>query len=73
MKPRRYPVVDEEAGVVLGMVVFNRPPGAKRQDGSAYPRNLLTEIFVIEKGRIKGIYAAMHYMTPDNPDAPGWK
>ena len=73
VKPRRYPVVDEEAGVVLGMVVFNRPPGAKRQDGSAYPRNLLTEIFVIEKGRIKGIYAAMHYMTPDNPDAPGWK
>jgi hypothetical protein len=24
---RRYPIVDEEAGVVLGMVVFMRKPG----------------------------------------------
>ncbi len=70
---RRYPVVDEEAGVVLGMVVFNRPPGAKRRDGTPFPRNLLTEIFAVENGRIRGIYAAMHYMTPDNPKAPGWE
>jgi len=69
---RRFPVMDEEAGVALGMGVFNRPPGAKRSDGTIYPRNLLTEIFVVENGRIRGIYAAMHYMTPDNPDAPGW-
>ena len=27
---RRFPIVDEEAGVVIGMGVFNRPPGAKR-------------------------------------------
>ena len=58
---RRFPVVDEEAGVVLGMVVFNRPPGAKRRDGTPFPRNLLTEIFAVENGRIHGIYAAMHY------------
>jgi hypothetical protein len=70
---RRFPVVDEEAGVVLGMGVFNRPPGAKRSDGSIYPRNLLTEIFFVENGRIRAIYAAMHYMTPDNPNAPGWE
>ena len=69
---RRYPVVDEEAGVVLGMVVFNRPPGAKRGDGTPFPRNLLTEIFVVENGRIRGIYAAMHYLSPENPDAPDW-
>jgi hypothetical protein len=69
---RRYPVIDEEAGVVLGMVVFNRPPGAKRGDGTPFPRNLLTEIFVVENGRIHGIYAAMHYLSPENPDAPGW-
>ena len=69
---RRYPVVDEEAGVVLGMVVFNRPPGAKRADGTPFPRNLLTELFVVENGRIRGIYAAMHYLSPENPDAPGW-
>ena len=70
---RRFPVVDEEAGAVLGMVVFNRPPGAKRGDGAPFPRNLLTEIFVVENGRIGGIYAAMHYLVPDNPEAPGWR
>jgi hypothetical protein len=69
---RRFPVVDERAGVVLGMVVFNRPPGAKRPDGSPFPRNLLTEIFAMNNDRIQGIYAAMHYMVPDLPDAPGW-
>lgn len=69
---RRFPVIDEEAGVVLGMVVFNRPPGAKRPDGTPFPRNLLTEIFVMNDNRVKGIYAAMHYMIPDLPDAPGW-
>ncbi len=70
---RRFPVVDQQAGVVLGMVVFNRPPGAKRGDGSPFPRNLLTELFVVENGRIRGIYAAMHYLVPDNPEAPGWQ
>ena len=50
-----------------------RGGGAKRGDGTPFPRNLLTEIFVVENGRIRGIYAAMHYMTPDIPDAPGWK
>lgn len=69
---RRFPVVDEEAGVVLGMGIFNRPPGAKRPDGTPFPRNLLTEFFVLEDHRIRAIYAAMHYMTPDNPNAPGW-
>jgi hypothetical protein len=69
---RRFPVVDEQAGVVLGMVVFNRPPGAKRPDGTPFPRNLLTEIFAMEDNRIRGIYAAMHYMVPDIADAPGW-
>lgn len=72
VNPRRFPVVDEQAGVVLGIVVFNRPPGAKRSDGAPFPRNLLTEILAIEGGRIRGIYAAMHYLSPDNPNAPGW-
>jgi len=33
---------------------------------------LLTELFVVQNGRIRGIYAAMHYLSPENPDAPGW-
>ena len=69
---RRFPVVDEEAGVVVGMGVFDRPPGAKRADGTLWPRNLLTEVFTIDNGRITAIHAAMHYMTPDVPTAPGW-
>jgi hypothetical protein len=69
---RRFPVIDEQAGIVLGMAVFNRPPGAKRPDGTPFPRNLLTEVFAVEDNRIRGIYAAMHYLVPDLPDAPGW-
>ena len=62
---RRYPIVDEEAGVVLGMVVFIRPPG------SPLRRNLLTEWFSIDSGKLRGIYAAMHYLDPTKM-APNW-
>ena len=70
---RRFAVIDEEVGVVLGMGILERPPGAKRQDGSIYPRNLLSECVLNDGDQIRGIYAAMHYMTPDVADAPGWK
>jgi hypothetical protein len=69
---RRYPVVDEEAGVVMGTAVFNRPPGSKRADGTLWPRLLLTEFFPIEKGRFTAIYAAMFYLPADAVDS-GWK
>jgi hypothetical protein len=69
---RRYPVVDEEAGVVVGTAVFNRPPGAKRRDGTLWPRLLLTEFFPVEKGRFTAIYAAMFYLPPEAVDS-GWK
>jgi hypothetical protein len=69
---RRYPVIDEEAGVILGFAVFNRPPGATRNDGTPYPRNLLSELFVIQNSRIRSIFAIMHYMQPDNANAPAW-
>jgi len=62
---RRYPVVDEEAGVVLGIVLFIRQPGATAR------RNLLSEWFAIDDGKVRGIYAAMHYLAPSMP-APNW-
>jgi hypothetical protein len=62
---RRYPIVDEEAGVVLGMVVFMRKPG------TATRRNLLTEWFFVDDNRIKTIYAAMFYPPPEQP-VPNW-
>jgi len=62
---RRYPVIDEEAGAVLGLALFQRFPGVDMR------RNLLAEWFYVEQGKIRSIYAAMYY-----PDAeamlPNW-
>jgi hypothetical protein len=63
---RRYPVVDEEAGVVMSMTLFHRPPGVTLK------RNLLTEYFWEKQGKISAIYAAMYYLDPSAPDSPGW-
>jgi hypothetical protein len=63
---RRFPLVDEEAGVVMGTTIFHRPPG------STIKRNLLTEFFVGRNEKIESIYAAMFYLDPSAPDSPGW-
>jgi len=62
---RRYPVVDEEAGVVLGLAVFVRKPG------TATRRNAFSEWFVIENNKIRSIYSAMFYPAPEQP-VPNW-
>jgi len=62
---RRYPIVDEEAGVVLGLVLFERKPGV------AMRRNLLSEWFFIEQGKIRSIYASMFYPEQELM-APNW-
>jgi len=62
---RRYPIVDEEAGAVLGLVLFERKPGV------AIRRNLLSEWFFIEQGKIRSIYASMYYPAPEAM-APNW-
>jgi len=62
---RRYPVVDEEAGVVLAMAVFLRKPG------TATRRNALSEWFAIENNKIRSIYSAMFYPVPEAP-VPNW-
>lgn len=63
---RRFPLVDEEAGVVMGTTLFHRPPG------STLRRNLLTEYFHVRRGRIAAIYAAMYYLPPEAADSSGW-
>jgi hypothetical protein len=63
---RRFPLVDEEAGVVMGTTLFHRPPG------SSLRRNLLTEYFHIRNARITAIYAAMYYLPPEAADGTGW-
>lgn len=51
----RIPLVDEEAQMTLGLAVFIRRPG------SPTPRNVFSEWFNVEDGRIKTIYTAMFY------------
>lgn len=62
---RRYPVVDEEAGAVVGLALFQRKPGVNM------PRNLLAEWFYVDAGKIRTIYAAMYYPGPDAM-LPNW-
>lgn len=62
---RRYPIVDEEAGVVLGLGVFERKPGV------AMRRNAFSEWFVIEQGKIRAIYSSMFYPDQDAM-VPNW-
>lgn len=62
---RRYPVVDEEAGAVVGLALFQRKPGVNM------PRNLLAEWFYVDAGKIRSIYAAMYYPGPDAM-LPNW-
>lgn len=62
---RRYPVVDEEAGVALAIAVFLRKPG------TATRRNVFSEWFVIDKEKIHSIYSAMFYPPPEAP-VPNW-
>jgi hypothetical protein len=62
---RRYPVVDDEAGVVLAMAVFIRKPGTTTR------RNVFSEWFVIENQKIRSIYSAMFYPSGEMP-VPNW-
>lgn len=62
---RRVGFVDEQAGMVLGMAVFIRRPG------SPVPRNVFSEWFSIEDGKIRDIWTAMYYPPADRP-VPNW-
>jgi hypothetical protein len=62
---RRYPMVDEEAQVVIASAVFVRKAGDKRR------RNHFMEVFGVDGGRIRSVHAAMFYAAPDQP-LPNW-
>lgn len=62
---RRYPIVDEEAGVVLALAVFVRKPGTTTR------RNVFSEWFTIDNNKIRTIYSAMFYPPPELP-VPNW-
>jgi hypothetical protein len=62
---RRYSIVDDALQVVLGIVLFQRIPAIMMR------RNLLSERFFIEKGKVRTIFASMYY--PDQEAiVPNW-
>jgi hypothetical protein len=62
---RRFPIVDEEAGIVLGLGVFLRKPGV------AMRRNQFSEWFVVDQGKLRAIYSSMFYPEQDAL-VPNW-
>jgi hypothetical protein len=62
---RRTPLIDEEAQAALAFAVFIRRPG------SPTPRNVFSEWFFIDEGKIRTIYTAMFY-PPAELAVPNW-
>ena len=55
---RRTPLIDDEAQAVLALGVFIRRPG------SATPRLVFSEWFMIDEAKIRTVYTAMFYPPP---------
>jgi hypothetical protein len=64
---RRFTVIDEEAGMILGTGVYVRYPGTNRRD------NLVSEYFLIRDGKIHRIWSAMHFLPLGTPVVTGWE
>ena len=67
---RRYPVVDEERGVVLSIVRFGLKAGAKSQSIATSNDRLVAEFFAIEDGFIHQIEAVLFNLPDVKPT--GW-
>jgi hypothetical protein len=67
---RRYPVVDEERGVVLSIVRFGIKPGLKSRSEATTHDRLVAEFFSIRSGLIKEIQAVI-VNRPENKST-GW-
>ena len=67
---RRYPVVDEERGVVLSMVLFDIPADASATPPREARMLLLAELFKISRGEIQRIETVMHNLPYGS--ASGW-
>jgi hypothetical protein len=67
---RRYPVVDEERGIVLSIVRFGLKAGARSQSVATSNDRLVAEFFAIKAGYIQEIQAVL-VNRPDD-QATGW-
>jgi hypothetical protein len=64
---RRYPVVDEERGVVLSIVRFGLKAGAKSQSVATSNDRLVAEFFAVKGGRIQEIQAVLFNLPDAKP------
>jgi hypothetical protein len=70
---RRYPVVDEERGVVLAIVRFGLKGGAKSQSAATTNGRLVAEFFAVKNGYIQEIQAVLFNLPDDKPTGwPAW-
>jgi hypothetical protein len=67
---RRYPVVDEERGIVLSIVRFGLKAGAQSQSVATSNDRLVGEFFAIQAGFIQEIHAVL-FNLPDE-QSTGW-
>ena len=67
---RRYPVVDEERGIVLSIVRFGIKGGAASQSTVTANDRLVAEFFAVKRGQIQEIQAVL-FNRPD-AKATGW-
>lgn len=67
---RRYPVVDEERGIVLSIVRFGMKAGAKSQSVATSNDRLVAEFFAVKSGHIQEIQAVLYNLSDAKPT--GW-
>ena len=67
---RRYPVVDEERGIVLSMVRFGLKEGAQSKSAATADSRIVGEFFAMKRGYIQEISAVL-FNVPDSAPT-GW-
>jgi hypothetical protein len=67
---RRYPVVDEERGIVLSIVRFGLKEGARSQSVATSNDRLVAEFFAVQAGYISEIHAVLFNLPDAQPT--GW-
>jgi hypothetical protein len=64
---RRFPLVDEEAGVVLGAAIWVRYPGVARKD------NMVNEYFQVRNGAFTWMWTCNYELPKGSPVTSGWE
>jgi len=68
---RRYPVVDEERGIVMSMVRFGLKDGMESQSAATTNSRIVAEWFTVKKGMIQEVHAVLFNVPDDLP--PAWE